>query len=178
MLYLDRTSEHTWSTSRRAAATGETRRSTKARCAREASAESGTRSSHTWCRACQANWQASSSRARNTRPSRQSRSSGSATRGCSESCSRVCWGWSVDRQRDYVRTANDGESDCASLFSLGDCLRCAGCSFASSSSPSELFCVGENEVHVLYSVSMFRLRFLTRLTLSNASICPTICLPS
>jgi hypothetical protein len=48
-----------------------------------------------------------------------------------------------------MRATNDGKSNCASLFSLGDLLGCAGCGLAPSSCASELFCVGEDEVHVL-----------------------------
>jgi hypothetical protein len=48
-----------------------------------------------------------------------------------------------------VRAAKDGKSDSASLLSFGDLLGCARCGFAPSSRASELFCVGENEVHVL-----------------------------
>jgi hypothetical protein len=48
-----------------------------------------------------------------------------------------------------MRAANDGESNCASFFGLGDLLRCARCGFTPSSRASELFCVGENKVHVL-----------------------------
>ena len=53
-----------------------------------------------------------------------------------------------------MRAANDGEADSAPLFGLGDLLGCARCGFASSSSASELFCVGENEVHVLHPLTL------------------------
>lgn len=48
-----------------------------------------------------------------------------------------------------MRATNDGESNCAALLCLGDLLCCAGCGLASSSRASKLFCVGENEIHVL-----------------------------
>jgi hypothetical protein len=48
-----------------------------------------------------------------------------------------------------VRAADDGESNGASLLSLGDLLGCAGRGLSPSSCAAELFCVGEDEVHVL-----------------------------
>jgi len=48
-----------------------------------------------------------------------------------------------------VRPADDGESNGASLLSLGDLLGCAGRGLSPSSCAAELFGVGENEVHVL-----------------------------
>jgi hypothetical protein len=48
-----------------------------------------------------------------------------------------------------MRAANDGESDSASFLRLCDSLGCARCGFTPSSCAAELFCVGENEVHVL-----------------------------
>jgi len=48
-----------------------------------------------------------------------------------------------------MRAANDGEPNRASFLGLGNLLGCAWCSFTPSPRASELFCVGENEVHVL-----------------------------
>lgn len=45
--------------------------------------------------------------------------------------------------------ADDSEANCATLFSLGDLLRCAGCGLAPSSCAPKLFSVCENEIHVL-----------------------------
>jgi hypothetical protein len=74
--------------------------------------------------------------------------------------------------------ANDCESDCTALLCLGDLLCCAWGGFTASSSTAELFCVGKNEVHVLWCVSFIHEHNQVIQTLSNASICPTICLPS
>lgn len=46
-------------------------------------------------------------------------------------------------------TANDGQSNGASLLRFGDLLGCAGRGLPPSSCAAELFCVGEDEVHVL-----------------------------
>lgn len=48
-----------------------------------------------------------------------------------------------------MRAADDGESDCASLFGFGDLLRGARCGLALSSRPSEFLGVGQDQVHVL-----------------------------
>lgn len=168
----------TWRTS---TSTKTRRRSSKAWRATEAwrSAESSTRSSNARRRPGQTNWQAASCRTCDTRSSGQRRSSRRPTRGSSKSRSRVGGRWSVDGQRDDVRATNDGESNGASLLGLGDLLGCAGRGLSSSSCAAELFCVGEDEVHVLRVLSARSLCIAPRRrTLSNASICPTICLPS
>jgi hypothetical protein len=56
----------------------------------------------------------------------QCRSSRGSARGSSQSRGRVGGRRAVDRQRDDVGTADDGQSNGASLLGLGDLLGCAG----------------------------------------------------
>jgi hypothetical protein len=55
---------------------------------------------------------------------------------------------------------DDGESNSATLFSLGNGLCCARRGLASSSSAAELFCVGQDQVHVLEIISLTQAAFL------------------
>lgn len=140
-------------------------------------AKPSARYSNAWSGSSQANWQPTSCRSSDTWSSSE-RCSSRRSRRSSQSRSRVGGWWSIDGQRDDVRAADDGEANGASLLSLGNLLGCAGRGLPPSSCAAELFSVGEDEVHVLGKRSVKPLYRGRMHTLSNASICPTICLPS
>jgi hypothetical protein len=147
----------TWAASRWTTTTCKGRWWSESRCRWECSSKARAGTSNARRGARQANWQTTSCLSCNTRSSRQSRSSRGAGGSC---CSKAGGGiggrGSIDRQRNDLCATDDAEAESATFFSLGDGLCCAWRSFASAARATELFSIGENEVHVLHYISFIK----------------------